>query len=165
MGCGADRITHIVQTIEYGDQVVVFAWKCFGLRDAKVEANLETLFSGDCAGGLDGFGVIVEAEELRFWEGFSHQHCRRTLAAPNIGNTRAGLELSPDAVQGRNPRTDKVCCIAWPEEFLAAMKHIFIMLIPTHACAGSERLGNPGNCGQGAEGQLEGSRKVSWTVF
>ena len=64
MGCGADRITHIVQTIEHGDQVVVFSWKCFGLRDAKVEANLETFLSGSCARALDGFVVIVEAEEL-----------------------------------------------------------------------------------------------------
>src|SRR5208282_2718460 len=165
MGRGADRITHIVQTIEHGDQVVVFAWKCFGLRDAKVEANLETLFSGGCAGALDGFVVIVKAKELRFWEGFGHQHGGRTLAAPNIGDARAGLELSLDAVQGRNPGTDEVCCIAWPEEFLASMKHIFIMLIPTHACAGSEGLGNPGNCGQRAEGQLESARKISGTVF
>src|SRR5258706_8036988 len=159
MGCGADRITHIVQTIEHGDQVVVFSWKCFGHRDAKVKANLETLFRGGCAGALDGFVVIVEPKELRFWECFRHQHGGRTLAAPNISDARAGLELSLDAVQGRNPRTDKVCCIAWPEEFLAAMKHIFIVFIPTHACAGSERLGNPGNCGQRTKGQLEGAWK------
>src|SRR5215470_14829903 len=165
MDCGADRITHVVQTVEHGNQVVVLAWKCFGLRDAKVEANLETLFSGGCAGAFDGFIVIVIAKELRFWKGFSHQHGGRTLAAPNIGDARSGLELSLDAVQGRNPRTDKVCCIAWPEEFLAAMKHIFIMLIPTHPCAGSEGLGNPGNCSQRAEGQLEGSGKISGTVF
>src|SRR5271169_2802473 len=165
MGCGADRITHIVQTIEHGDQIVVFAWKCFGLRDAKVDANLETLFSGDCAGALNGFVVIVETKELRFWEGFSHQHGGRTLAAPNIGDARPDLELSLYAVQGRNPRTDKVCGIARPEELLAAMKHIFIMLIPSHACAGSEGLGNPGNCGQRAEGQLEGAGKISRTVF
>jgi hypothetical protein len=37
--------------------------------------------------------VIVEAKELRFWESFSHQHGGRTLAAPNIGDARAGLEL------------------------------------------------------------------------
>src|SRR3984885_16031398 len=165
MSCGADRITHIVQTIKNRDQVVVFAGKCFGLRDAKVDANLEALLSEGCTGALDGFVVIVKAKKLRFWEGFSHQHGGRTLAAPNIGDARAGLELGLDAVQGGNPRTDQVCCIAWPEEFLAAMKHIFIMLIPTHACAGSEGFGNPGNCGQRAEGQLEGAGKISGTVF
>jgi hypothetical protein len=52
MGRGADRIAHVVQTIEHGDQVVVFAWKCFGLRDPKVEAKLETLFGGGSAGAL-----------------------------------------------------------------------------------------------------------------
>src|ERR1700693_5841873 len=107
MGCGADGITHIVQTIEYGDQVVVLAWKCFGLRDPKVEANLETLFSGGRAGALDGFVVIVKAKELRFWEGFRHQHSGRTLAAPDIGDACAGFQLSLDAGQGGNPRTDK----------------------------------------------------------
>src|ERR1700730_11726285 len=142
MSCGADRITHVMQTIEHGNQVVVFAWKGFGLRDTKVEANLKTFFSGGCASTLDGFVVVVIAKELRFWERFSHEHGGRTLAAPNIGDTRAGLELSLYAVQGRNPRTDKVCCIAWPEEFLAAMKHIFIMFIPTHAGAGWEGTGN-----------------------
>ena len=64
MGCGADRITHVVQTIEPGNQVVGLAWKGFGLRDPKVEANLETFLSGSCARALDGFVVIVEAEEL-----------------------------------------------------------------------------------------------------
>src|SRR5579872_2016616 len=165
MGRGPDRITHIVQTVEYGDQVVVFPWKCFGLRDAKVEANLEALFRGGCAGAVDGCVVIVEAKELRFWKCFRHQHGGRTLATPNIGDARAGLELSLDAVQGRNPRTDKICRIAWPEEFLAAMKHIFIVFIPTHARAGSERLGNPGNCGQRPKGQLEGAGKISGTVL
>src|SRR5579864_1888540 len=165
MGCGADGIAHVVQTIEHGDQVVVFARKRFSLRDAKVDANLETLFGGGSAGALYRFVVIVKAKELRFWEGLSHQHSGCTLAAPHIGDARPGLELCLNAVQGRNPRTDKVCSIAWPEEFLAAMKHIFIMLIPTRACTGSEGLGNSGNSGQRAESQLEGSRKVSRTVF
>src|SRR5580700_8007518 len=137
MGCGADRITHVVQTIEHGDQVVVFAWKCFGLRDAKVEAILETLFSGGCAGALDGFVVIVKAKELRFWECLGHQHSGRTLAAPHIRDARAGLELGLYALQGRNPRTYKVSCIARAEEFLAAMKHIFVVLMPAHARAGA----------------------------
>src|SRR3984957_20635986 len=100
MSCGADWITHIVQTIEHGDQVVVFTWKCFGLRDAKVEANLETVLSSGRAGSLDGFVVIIEAKELRIWEGFRHQHGGRTCAAPNICDARAGLELCLDVIQG-----------------------------------------------------------------
>src|SRR5260370_16327696 len=130
MGWRADRITHIMQTIEHGNQVVVLPWKGFGLRDAKVEANLEALFSGGGAGALDGFVGIVEAKELRFWEGFSHQYGGRTLAASNIGDARARLELSLDAVQGSNPRTDKVCCIAWPAASPPAMKHTFIIPLP-----------------------------------
>src|SRR5580693_5150928 len=98
-----------MQTIEYGYQVVVFAGKCFGLRDAKVEAKLETLFGGDSAGALDRFVVIVETKELRFWEGFSHQHSGCTLAASHIGDARASLELGLYTFEGRNPRTDKVC--------------------------------------------------------
>jgi hypothetical protein len=64
-----------------------------------------------------------------------------------------------------NPRTDEVCGIARPEEFLAAMKHIFIVLIATHAGAGSESLGNPGNSGQRAESQLEDAGKICGTIF
>ena len=153
------------KTIEYGDQVVVLAWKLFGLRHAKVEANLETLFGGGCAGSLDGFVVIVESEELRFWKGFRHQHGGRTLAAPHIGDACAGLELGLHALQRRNPRTHEVCCIAWPEEFLATMKHSFIVLVPAHACAGAEGLGNPGNGRQRTESQLEGPGKIGRTVF
>src|SRR5580700_9430207 len=122
MGCSADRISHVVQTVEHGNQVVVLARKCFGLRDTKVEANLEALFSGGSAGALDRFIVIVKAKELRFWEGFSHQHSGRTLAAPHIGDARASLELGLYTLQRRNPRTYQVGCIAWAEEFLAAMK-------------------------------------------
>src|ERR1700720_3274068 len=106
MRCGANRITHIVQTIEHCDQVIVFAWICFGFRDAKVGANLEALFNGSCASALDRFVVIVKTKELRFWKGFSHQHCGCTLATPYIGDARPGLELCLNAVQGRNPRTD-----------------------------------------------------------
>src|SRR5258708_11455055 len=143
MGCGADWITHVLQTIEHCDQVIVPARKCFGLRDAKIETNLKTLFGGDCAGAVDGFVVTVKAKELRFWEGLSHQYGGGTLAAPNIGDARAGLELGLNSLKRRYPRAYEVCCIARPEEFLAAMKHIVMVLMPTHTCAGPEGLSNP----------------------
>src|SRR5882762_10116521 len=103
MLCGAYRITHVVEAIKHGDQVVVLARKLFRLRDAKVETNLETVSGGRGPGALDGFVVIVKAEELRFREGFGHKHRRRSLAAPHIGNARAGIELGLYAVQRRNP--------------------------------------------------------------
>src|SRR4029077_11576871 len=93
MGCGPYRITHVVETIEYGNQVVVLARKLLGLRHAKVEANLNTFSGGDGAGALDGFVVVVESEKLRIWEGFGHQHGRRSLAAAHIGDFGTALEL------------------------------------------------------------------------
>src|SRR5467141_3586482 len=87
MGCGSYRITHVMKTIEYRNQVIVLARKLLGLRYAKVEANLETFSGGSGPGALDGFVVIVKSEELRFWEGFGHQHRRRSLAAAHVGGT------------------------------------------------------------------------------
>src|ERR1700675_3714163 len=144
MGGGADRIAHVVQTIEHGNQVVVLAWKCFGLRNAKVEANLETLFNGGSACALDRFVVIIKAKELRLGESFSHQHGGGTLATPHVRDARAGFELGLHTLQSRNPRTYKVSCVARAEKFLAAMKNIFIMLMPAHACARTEGFGDPG---------------------
>src|SRR5580704_60434 len=165
MGCCAYRITHVVETIEHRNQIVVLARKLFGLRDAKVEANLETFSGGDGAGALDRFVVIVKSEELRFWEGFGHQHCRCSLATAHIGDTRAGLELSLYTLQRGNPRTCEVRGIAGPEEFLAAMKHIIVVFMPAHPCAGAEGLDNPGNSAKRAESQLEGAGNIGGTVF
>src|SRR6516165_34860 len=165
MRCGAYGITHVVKTIEHGDQVVFLAGKCLGFRDAKVETNLESLFGGGCAGTFDRFVVIVKAKELRFWEGFSHQYSGRALAAPYISNARAALELGLYSLERGYPRTYEVSRIARPEEFLATMKHIFVVLMPAHACAAAEGFDNPWNRNQRAERQLEGARKVSWAVF
>src|SRR3982074_1125138 len=104
MGCGAYRITHVVQDIGHGNQVVVPARKLLGFRNAKVDAIPETLSGGSCATTIDRFIVIVKSEELRIWEGFGHQQSRRTFAAAHIGDARASLELGLYTLQGRNPR-------------------------------------------------------------
>src|SRR6267143_4589324 len=147
MGCSAYRIAHVVETIEDGNEVVVLAGKLYGLGDTKVEANLET-FPGRCgAGALDGFVVIVKSEELRFWEGFGHQHGGCAFAAAHVGDFGAGFKLGLHALQRRNPRANEVGCVAGPEEFLAAMKHGIVVLMPAHACTGAEGFGDSGNSG------------------
>src|SRR5262249_17732734 len=90
---GAYRIAHVVKTIEYSYEVIVSARKLFGGSHAKVEANVETLFGGGCAGSFDGFVVRVEAEELRLRKGFGHQYGRSPLAASHIGDACASFEL------------------------------------------------------------------------
>src|SRR6266481_7519872 len=147
MGCGSYRITHVMKTIEYRNQVIVLARKLLGLRYAKVEANLETFSGGSGPGALDGFVVIVKSEELRFWEGFGHQHGGCAFAAAHVGDFGAGFKLGLHTLQRRNPRANEVGCVAGPEEFLAAMKHGIVVLMPAHACTGAEGFGDSGNSG------------------
>src|SRR5271169_4582919 len=108
MGCGAYRITHVMQTIKHGDQVEVLARKFLGFRNSEHDSSRESLPSSGCAGALDGSIMIVKSEELRFWKGFGHQQGRRSLAAAHVGNLRAGLQLGLNSLQRRNPRSYKI---------------------------------------------------------
>jgi len=91
--CGRDRINPYRATIEHGDQVVVFAWQCFGLRDAKVKANPRPSLARSRAPSMD-LSVIVQSQRIADFGMLSPQNGGRTLAAPNIGRARAGLDLA-----------------------------------------------------------------------
>jgi hypothetical protein len=61
-------------------------------------------------------------------------------------------------------RTDQVGDVAGPEELLAAGGHVAVVLVPAHAGAGPERLGDPWLGPQRAERQHERARRVHAAV-
>ncbi len=95
-------------------------------------------------GALDRRRVIVEAVEARFRKGLSHDDGRGAMAATDIGDARATLELRLDAVERGQPFADEMRGIAAAEEPLGAAKQAGIVLVPTDTLAGAERLGDLG---------------------
>ena len=75
MSGSANRIAHVMQTIEHRYEVVILARKLLGLRDLKGYAVRDPCTFGRLAGCLDRFVVVIESEEPRVGERFCHQYC------------------------------------------------------------------------------------------
>ena len=58
---------------------------------------------GALARGGDRVGVVVDPDEARGRERLRHQDRRGAVAAADVGDERAGLELLDDAVERRQP--------------------------------------------------------------
>ena len=55
------------------------------------------------------------------------------MAAADVGDARAALELRDDAVERRQPAADQVGVVAGPEEALAALEDVVDVLVPADA--------------------------------
>ena len=144
MGSGADRIAHVVQAIEEGDQVVAGAGEILGACDLEPDAAEHASLARRLARRLDRLGVVVEADEGRVGERLGHEEGRGAVAAADIGHRRAPLELGDHAVERRQPLADQMRVVAGPEEPLGAAEQAGMMLVPADALAGAEGLGDLG---------------------
>src|ERR1700722_13829711 len=98
---GADRITHVVQTVEHRDEIVIAAR--VGLRAGDFEANpvIETGLLCTLARAHDGRLMVVEADEFRGGVSLRHDDRGRAMSAAHIGDARAGLQFRLHPLQGR----------------------------------------------------------------
>src|SRR5271163_555742 len=94
----ADRIAHVVQAIEEGDQVES-SRVSLGRSALEGGAIGDASFARRFAGTIDRRLMIVEAKELRFRKRFRHQDYRSAVAASDVRDARAALELLLDAVE------------------------------------------------------------------
>src|SRR5271155_1647098 len=124
-------VAHVMQAVEAGDEIVVFARKGLGWSDIEVHAIRDPRVLRFLACGCDRGVVVIEAEELRLGIGLRHQQRRRAVPASHIGNTSSGLELRLDAVESWNPVRREVRQIAGPEEALASVEQARLVLVPT----------------------------------
>src|ERR1700730_9165803 len=100
MGSGTERIAHVVQTVEEGNEVQPGLGEV--LRCAHFEARVprHAMRTGVCAGSLDRRRMEVVSDELRLRERLGHRDGRPAMSAPDIGYLGATIELVGDAVEG-----------------------------------------------------------------
>ncbi len=69
---GSDRIAHIVQTIENGNEIVVLSGKFLGLGYFEGDSVSDAIAPGVFARRFDGFVVVIESVELGIGKCFGH---------------------------------------------------------------------------------------------
>ena len=93
-----------------------------------------------------------------------HQDGRGAVAAADVGDERAPLQLVHDPVEGGQPRADQVGVVAGPEEPLAALVHVRHVLVPAEPGPGARRVDDVRGVGHRAEGDLEEPGQVGRAV-
>ena len=86
------------------------------------------------------------------------------MAAAHVGHGRAALELLDDAVERGQPVADQVGVVARPEEALAAVEHVVVVLVPADARRRSWPLGDARRVVHRAQRDLEEAGQVGGAV-
>ena len=97
---------------------------------------------GAVAGYVDGGLVVVGADEAGLWVGGGHQDGGGGVAAADVGDAGAGLQLGDDAVQGGQPGVDEVGDVAGFEEPFGADEQVRVVFVPAEPVAGGEPVGD-----------------------
>jgi hypothetical protein len=159
---GADRVAHVVQAIEHGDQVIALAGESGSGCDLEADAPLQACRLGLLASQLDRALVVVEAGEGRAREGLGHEAGGGSQPAADVGHTGAHPELLGHALQRGQPGRDEVGVVAGPEESFAADVHALVVRVPAIAGATLECALDLGRRFQRGQRQLEGAANEGW---
>src|SRR5208283_3862086 len=90
---GADRIAHVVQTVEHGDEIVIAAREGLRACDLETHSVTETRFLCTFARVHDGGFVVVETDEFRGGVSLRHDDRGGAVAASDIGDARTFLQF------------------------------------------------------------------------
>src|SRR5579885_1292789 len=148
MSGGADGISHIVEAVKDGDEIVVLSRKFLRLGNAKSDAVREVFAFRRFPGGFDGFVVIIESIDLGLGKGFGHQNGGGTFTAAYVRDSRARIQFLLHLLKRGNPGTDEVGRIPGTKEFFAAMENAVIVLVPAHPRARAEGFGDAWHGGE-----------------
>ena len=138
-GC-ADRVAHVVQAVEHRDEVVALAAVPGGGRDLEADPVAHSGLLGARPSRLDRPLVVVRADELRVRVCLRHQDRRGAVAAADVGDECAALELVDDALERWQPLRHQVGVVAGAEEPLAAFVDVVDVLVPAEAVAAARAL-------------------------
>ena len=119
---------------------------------------------GVLARRVDGRLVVVRAQDRGRGIGLGQQHGRRPVAAADVGHPAAGGQLLRHAVQCRDPAGGEVGDVARAEEHLGPGEYVLVVLVPAHAGAGPERVGDLRLGPQRAQREQERTRQVQRSV-
>ena len=87
------------------------------------------------------------------------------MAAADVRDLPAALQLLDDAVERREPGREQVGVVAGPEEALAALEHVVVVLVPADALPALRTLDDPRRVDHRAERDLEEPRQVRRAVL
>ncbi len=162
----ADRVAHVVQAVEGGDQVVAACpAKSWALAISKsIRSATPASAARLRASSIDSV-VVVAAHEPRLWgsarrAGWSRRRARSRRRRPWPRPRSLASTPSSAGIQ----RGHQVGEVAGPEELLAADEDLVVVLVPAHTGAGAERLLDPVDRLQRAERQHEGAGRVDRAV-
>ena len=159
----ADRIAHVVQAVEHGDQVVLARVGRRGLGLEPRPLGHPGLL-GAPAGRLQRAGVGVEAGEARTGKGLGHQHRRGAVAAADVGDPGPPFQLLDDTVQRGQPRGEQVGVVPRPEEAFAALVDVVDVLAPAEARATADHVQDLGRIEHRADRDLKEAGQVGGAV-
>ena len=159
-----ERVAHVVQAVEGGDQVVAGAGEGRGRGDLEAHPVGDAGVAGPLARQLDRLVVVVRAGEPGVRVLLREQDRGRAEPAADVGDGGAGPQLVLHAVERRDPGRDQVGDVAGAEELLAAGEHVGVLLVPAQAAAGPEGLGDPRLGPQRAEREHERAGRVDAAV-
>jgi hypothetical protein len=95
------RVAEVVQRVEEADQAVLLVGVVDGPpRELRPRRRRHRRA---CAGPRDRIGMRVEAVEARVRKRLGHQPRRVAMAAADVGDADAGLQLCDHAVERRQP--------------------------------------------------------------
>ena len=160
----ADRVAHVVDAVEGRDEVVAGTGERLRGRHLERRTARHAGVRRPLARELDRGLVVVRAAERRRRERLGHEHRRRAVPAPDVGDPGSGLQLLHDPVERREPLGHEVGAVAGAEERLAAEEHVLVLLVPPEALPGPEPLGDPRLGAQRPERQHERAGQVERPV-
>ena len=107
MSGGADRVAHVVEAIEERDQVVAGAGEALGVGDFEAAALGDAGFLRGGGSAVHRRAVVIETDERGLGEGFGHHDGGGAVAAADVGDFRAALQLRLHSFQRRQPFVDE----------------------------------------------------------
>jgi hypothetical protein len=108
--------------------------------------------------------VVVVAGEARGRERLGHQDRRGAVAAADVGDDRAGLQLLDHAVERRQPVGDQMGAVVGGERPLRAVEQVVVVLVPADAAARLKALGDPLPAVDGGDRALDHPREVERAI-
>ena len=151
-----NRVAHVVQAVEHGDEIVARARKVGRATHLEVGMVAEAGGRSVLAGALDQRLVRVEAGDGRFRVSLRHQERGGSEPTADVGDRGADSKFALDAFERRQPGADQIGTVSGPEEALAADGHPLIVFVPPDTGAALESRLDALCRAEGGECQLEG---------
>lgn len=137
----ADGITHVMEAIEKGDEVVPsIHGVALRARDFKADLVEKAIAPGNVTRVFDGAAVVIESVKAGLGKGPGHEDSGCAVTAADISDSSAGIQLVDGAIERGEPGTEQVLLVVGTKESLGTEKEVSIVLVPADAFSGAKSL-------------------------